>query len=610
MEDKTGLIKTGREDICNVLQDQYVSVFGDPVFQTDAIDSYLSTDSELSSGLDYIDFNVFDINNAINDIPNNSAPGPDGITPKILKECKESLAYPLSLMWRKSLDLGLIPKQCKLSYIVPIYKKGRKDKPENYRPISLMSQIIKLFERIIKKQLVIYLESNNLIGNFQHGFRKHRSCLTQLVSHYTQIFDLINSGHNVDVIYLDFARAFDKVNHLILLKKARKLGISGKLLNWIKCFLLERTQTVVLEGFNSKVEFVKSGVPQGTVLAPLLFIIMINDLPNVLKHCSLSSFADDTKVVKTIKELTDQVLMAEDLINIFKWSEENKLPFNCSKFTLLQYCSKHIQTVPEYHYLTLDRSKITKVDHVKDLGVIMSSNLKFNDHMTHIISRCKQLTRWLLRTFKSRDKLSMMTLWKTLILSRLDYCSQLWSPNKVGDMQELGALQRTFTYYINEVSNLDYWGRLAHLKLYSIERRFERYNIIYAWKIIERIIVQPESFRETDISSRTGRKFLFSNSSQTHQVSKFSETPFNRVRKVFNSLPRELRNITAVDVERFKRQLDRFLSYIPDEPNVVGYRKFRSSTTNSIQDQMLYLQSGGDEVTASSFALTEEDPST
>ena len=223
MEDVNGEAEKDRKGICNILQDQYVSVFSNPSKYNDSgddIGSELVVEDDLCCN--NIDFSTVDISRAISDIPSNSAPGPDGITPKILKECKESLSYPLFLMWKKSLEIGEIPNLCKLSFIVPIHKKGRKDKPENYRPISLTSQIIKLFERVIKICIVNYLESNDLIGNFQHGFRSKRSCLTQLLNHYTKIFDKLNSGSNVDVIYLDFARAFDKVDHIILLKKGQK----------------------------------------------------------------------------------------------------------------------------------------------------------------------------------------------------------------------------------------------------------------------------------------------------------------------------------------------------------------------------------------------------
>ena len=181
MEDKNGNVKTNREDICNILQDQYVSVFESPC-DPKSLKNYDNAglyDNESESRLSDIDFSAVDIGMAINDIPMNSAPGPDGITPKILKECKETVSYPLYLLWKKSLDTGIIPNPCKLSYIVPIHKKGRKDKPENYRPISLTSQLIKLFERVLKNHLVNHLESNDLIGSFQHGFRNKRSCLTQ-----------------------------------------------------------------------------------------------------------------------------------------------------------------------------------------------------------------------------------------------------------------------------------------------------------------------------------------------------------------------------------------------------------------------------------------------
>ena len=175
----------------------------------------------------------------------------------------------------------------------------------------------------------------------------------------------------------------------------------------------------------------------------------------------------------------------------------------------------------------------------------------------------------------------MLTLWKSLILPRIDYCSQLYFPSTVGEMQELESLQRTFTNYITSIKHLDYWNRLRSLKLYSIERRFERYLIIYCWKILEDKIISPEHFDSTPIISRTGRKFILQ-SSQNH-------TPFYRAMKSFNSIPKEIRNIYNVSIITFKSHLDKFICKVPDEPNVPGYKKFRCSSTNMIHEQKNYM---------------------
>ena len=188
-----------------------------------------------------------------------------------------------------------------MQYITPVFKKGDKAKAENYRPISLTSHIIKIFERIIRKDLIKYLESNNLITDAQHGFRSGRSCFTQLLDHMENILKSLQENNEVDVIYLDYAKAFDKVDHEILLAKLRRLGVKGKLLKWIKNFLSEnRFQTVLMNGKRSFLASVLSGVPQGSVLGPLLFLVYINDLVSNIKQSKVSSFADDTKISRTI----------------------------------------------------------------------------------------------------------------------------------------------------------------------------------------------------------------------------------------------------------------------------------------------------------------------
>ena len=261
--------------------------------------------------LEDISFCPDDMIKAIDEVDRYSAVGPDKFAAMILKECKDELAFPLCLLWRKSLDEGIIPHIFLLSTIVPIFKKGNKDDPAKYRPVALTSHLIKVFERVLRDKMVAFMEEHNLISNNQHGFRKGRNCLSQLLHHYDELLHICSNSSNADVIYLDFAKAFDKVDHKILLQKIWRFGFRGKIYNWLKAFLTNRKQRVIVDGVLSSLADVLSGVPQGTVLGPLLFLIFIDDMTNVVKHSSVKLFADDSKLCKEVKCLADQLLLQE-----------------------------------------------------------------------------------------------------------------------------------------------------------------------------------------------------------------------------------------------------------------------------------------------------------
>ncbi|CAM4611597.1 unnamed protein product [Caretta caretta] len=248
--------------------------------------------------------------------------GPQNLNPRILKELAQEIASPLARIFNESVNSGVVPYDGRIANIVLIFKKGKKRDPGNYRPVSLTSVVCKVLEKILKEKVVKDIEVNGNWDKIQHGFTKGRSCQTKLISFFEKVTHFLDKGNAVDLIYLDFSKAFDTVPHKKLLAKLEKMGINMKIERWIRNWLKGRLQRVILKGELSGWKEFTSGVPQGSVLGPMLFNLFITDLGTKSENV-LIKFADDTKLGGIANTERDRDIIQEDLDNLVNWSNSN-----------------------------------------------------------------------------------------------------------------------------------------------------------------------------------------------------------------------------------------------------------------------------------------------
>ena len=580
---QSGELTDDPKTMADILQQQYVSVFSDP---NSAKKLEPNISCNLESTLEDITFTPTDIVKAIDEVDENSSCAESDIPAVLIKKCKQELAHPLFLIWRDSLDHGYVPKTFKQQIITPVHKKSSKAEAENYRPISLTSHLIKIFERLIRKHIVHHLVKNTIICKNQHGFQKGKSCLTQLIPHIDTVLQNLQNNMDTDVIYLDYAKAFDKVDHQILLKKLYIYGIRGKLLKWLESYLLDRSQTVVVNGHHSIPGTVKSGVPQGTVLGPVLFIIYLNDLESCIKHSITSSFADDTRLKKQINFENDTKLLQEDIEKAIKWSDENNMMLHQSKFELLAHNTENSKLLHELpftkqysEYTTNDGSTISPKDAVKDLGVTITPDLTWSLHISKIVDDSRRMASWILSVFYERSAEVLMTLFKSLVRSRTEYCCPLWSPSKIDDIMRLEGVQRTFTSRIREVRHLSYWERLKHLKITSLQRRRDRYILIHVYKIANNLAPNDINmkFHQTNRRGLCCTIPAVIKHSKAKYQSKYDASFHITGGKMWNLLPAEIKNKPSLT--SFKTALSTYISQFPDRPPVPGYPSENSLLT-------------------------------
>lgn len=411
--------------------------------------------------------------------------GPDNIPSCILINCADALAEPLAAIFNISIKNGEFPDLWKNSFITPLYKSGAKFDVTNYRGIAKLSVIPKLFEKLVTE--FISHHASSLLHSAQHGFRKGCSTTTNLL----QLTTTVNQGFllrkQTDIIYTDFSKAFDKVNHNLLLKKLDLMGFSKKFLKWIGSYLLNRKQCVRFKSSLSKEFDVTSGVPQGSHLGPLLFTLFINDLPNVIKFCNILMYADDVKMFLTFDKYSDHTLLQNDLNLFYNWCTKNLMELNINK---CKYITFYRGSYIDANY-SLGNHQLERVLSMNDLGVLLDPKLSFNQHVSLIVNKARGILGFIKRWAKEfNDPYVTKRLYTSLVRPVLEYASVVWDPVYMTHINSIESVQKQFLLFClrslhwNLLDLPPYTSRLALIKLPTLKSRRTMLNVSFILNLI------------------------------------------------------------------------------------------------------------------------------
>lgn len=542
-----GLLITNPKDKAQALNDQFNSAFSEGKHYTD---EEIATKCQLpetkAPPISDISVNTVGVEKLLRNLDPSKAPGPDGITPRILQLLSHEIAPPLTTIFNRSLETAEVPSAWKSANVSPIYKKGEHYKASNYRPISLTSIPCKILEHIIVSNIMDHWELHNVLVPNQHGFRSQRSCESQLLELMEEISKNIEAGIQTDVIVLDFAKAFDRVNHSLLTKKIESYGISGNLNSWIKNFLKDRQQRVVIDGEASDTIHVRSGVPQGSVLGPCLFLAYINDLPDKV-NSNTRLFADDTAVDRKIKSSEDQAKLQEDLDSLAAWETQWDMAFHPDKCQVLQVSTK---AKIESSY-TLHGQRLDIVQSAKYLGVTIQDNGKFDMHINTAINDGNKMLAFTRRNLRVNSKTAKENAYKMLVRPKIEYAAAVWDPHNTDKITSLEKIQRRAARIVSNdhMRTSSVTEMIEKLKWPSLEQRRKAARLTTFYKITKgEVKVACKELKHAPSRSRRGHNQQYSREANRKDIRHHSFFP--RTIRDWNNLPQHIVDAKTADAFR------------------------------------------------------------
>lgn len=568
---KNGIPAATDNTKANALVDQFTSVF-----TQEDLDN-LPELPQAFPDMPHITFGEHGVEKLLSNINPSKAGGPDQVPARFLKETAKAVSPMYTHLFRQSYEQGHLPDTWTKAVVCPIYKKGSRSLPENYRPVSLTAIPCKLFEHIVVSKIWEHLNKHGVITSQQHGFRTGLSCETQLIEALHDWTSVMNEGSSqVDAIVLDFSKAFDMVPHQRLLQKLQHYGITGNTKAWIASFLSGRTHQVVVNGSESDTREVTSGVPQGTVVGPLLFLLYINDIEQGL-NSTIRLFADDSVIYRKIETIEDSHILQQDLFRLQEWADKWQMSFNIKKCKILRI-TRRTKTKINFNYVmstptlppstieieqrtiedakevlkvrppTLSFTPLEEITSDRYLGVILDNKLSFNEHVDTIVKKATNLLNLCRRNLNMCSPQIKETAYKSLVRPHLDYASPAWNPHTTRNISKIEAVQRRAARFV--LGNYEY-GPEAHLtdeinqtlKWQPLQHRRALYDLTVFYKIRNQLIninfppaVQP--------SPRHMNRYLHI---QTLHSEAYKYHFYVRTIRLWNLLPAEIASITSID---------------------------------------------------------------
>lgn len=527
--------------------------------------SYLDFLAPVNSSFQLRQVSLPEVLKQLKNLPANKATGLDKIPCRLVKLAAPLIAESLCKIFNLSILSGIFPSDWKIAKIIPIYKGNEKDQRNNYRPISILSSISKIMERLVYDQLYEYLSKNELLSKCQSGFRRFHSTTTSLLDVTTEWYTNMDQGKLNSVVFLDLSKAFDTVNHSILLKKLSHYGLHTETVKWFNSYLTDRNQQCLVNGHLSSPKIIKCGVPQGSILGPLLFLIYINDLPNCLKHSNARMFADDTNITTTSKSITKLIqFVNSDLNNISEWLLANKLSLNVTKTEQMFIASDDsLNKISDSAIIYLGNKQLKRVRKSKSLGICIDERLSWTDHIDSVSKKVSSAIGGLRQVRSFIDRETAITIYNSLIQPLFDYCDIVWDTIGVTLALRLQKLNnragRTITQLSYDIRSSDIRSQLGWS---TLDERRSNHKSIMMYKILHdnAPIYLKEYFLyvndNTDYNLRGGRNLILPKPKTDYLKKSFK---FSGA-KVWNNLPLHLKYHDTLS--SFKRDLKSLSSSI------------------------------------------------